>query len=151
MACLGGRIAYDAERRPVGVLTMGQALARFGARMAPPQGRPSSTTAPSPWATGTPPPWPGSGAQDSAEPVPPAQLSGQPGTRAPHVPVPGDAAGSFLDLYGDTFVLLTGPGGRPWLDALDDLRLREKAPPVNSTLSLHNAAGCRWSSSRTTR
>jgi len=61
------------------------------------------------------------GQQSGTEPVPPARLSGQPGTRAPHVPVPRDAAGSVLDLFGDTFVLLTGPAGRPWLDALASL------------------------------
>ena len=37
-----------------------------------------------------------------------------------------------------------------WQNALDDLRVREKAAPVSSTPSLHNAGDCRWSSSRTT-
>ena len=31
--------SYDAERRPVGVLTMQQALARFGSRMGPGEGQ----------------------------------------------------------------------------------------------------------------
>jgi hypothetical protein len=103
------------------MLTMGQALARFGSRMGPAAGPAlidygavaMGYRYPTARSGGEP-----AGQQSSTEPVPPARLSGQPGTRAPHVPVPGDAAGSVLDLFGDTFVLLTGPAGQPWLDAL---------------------------------
>jgi len=122
---------YDAERRCVGMLTMGQALARFGSRMGPAAGPAiidygavaMGYRYPTARSGGEP-----AGQQSSTEPVLPARLSGQPGTRAPHVPVPGDAARSVLDLFGDTFVLLTGPARRPWLDALATLAGQDALP-----------------------
>jgi putative polyketide hydroxylase len=107
---------YHAERHPVGLLTMGQALARGQARMGLGEGaavpevlsydtvtlgyryRSSAVI----------------GAED-AEPLPAGALSGQPGTRAPHVPLPGGR--STLDWYGRRLVLLAGPDGGAWLDA----------------------------------
>ncbi len=48
----------------------------------------------------------------------PEELSGEPGTRAPHLPVlVGDRPGSVLDLYGSSFVLLTGAEGAAWQEA----------------------------------
>jgi putative polyketide hydroxylase len=51
-------------------------------------------------------------------PVPPAELSGEPGTRAPHLPLEraGDPV-STLDLYGGNPVLLIGPEGGEWRTA----------------------------------
>jgi hypothetical protein len=50
--------------------------------------------------------------------VPPRELAGQPGTRAPHVPV--TLAGrdiSTLDLNGSHLVLITGNAGDGWASA----------------------------------
>jgi FAD binding domain len=84
---------YDAERRPTGLLTMGQALARLSTRMAPGHGpevlddgavtmgyqyRSSAIL----------------GADGDPRPLPPAALTGQPGTRAPTCRSPSTTAGS---------------------------------------------------------
>lgn len=108
---------YHAERQPVGQLVMQQALARFGTRQqgedadAPPQldnqvisfGYQYRSAA----VLGA--------ADDGAPPLPPDQLTGQPGTRAPHLPITyGSAEMSTIDLYGRRFVLLAGPDGADW-------------------------------------
>jgi len=53
------------------------------------------------------------------------ELAGQPGTRAPHVPI---ADGSVLDLFGPGFALLTGEAGGLWLEAADELAARTGVP-----------------------
>ncbi|MGA8118107.1 MAG: FAD-dependent oxidoreductase [Actinocatenispora sp.] len=55
------------------------------------------------------------GAPGPSVPTAATALSGEPGTRAPHVPV--DGGGSTLDRYGRGFVLLAGPLGGDWVDA----------------------------------
>ena len=108
---------YHDERRPVGLLTMQQALARFGARMQSDgssaiidypsiiygyQYRSSAVL----------------GAEEETAPLRPQELAGQPGTRAPHVPVTLEGRRvSTLDLYGSRFVLLAGPEGSSWVSA----------------------------------
>jgi len=113
---------YDAERRPVGFFTMQQILAvsqaRGGRGPAGGQQGPAVDL--------------GSlvfgyqyrsaavlGAPDDELPARPVdQLTGQPGTRAPHVPAGRDGAlGSTIDLYGTGFVLLAGPDGGDWAAA----------------------------------
>lgn len=84
--------SYDAERRPVGRLTMDQAMTRFEGSS---DGLVDYGAVSMGYRYG-----------GGREPVLPADLSGEPGTRAPHVPLP---TGSTLDLYGERFVLLTGP------------------------------------------
>jgi 2-polyprenyl-6-methoxyphenol hydroxylase-like FAD-dependent oxidoreductase len=115
---------YDTERRAVGTLTMEQALARFGTRMEPGDG---------------PETGPGTGPEiidygavamgyryDSAAvvgadggtaPVPPAELDGRPGTRAPHADLGGGR--STLDRYGHAFVVVGD--GDAWERAARDL------------------------------
>ena len=115
---------YEVERRPVGLLTMQQALARFGARMGPGAEIPvldyaavamgyryrSAAVA---------------GAPDDDTPVRPRELSGQPGTRAPHLSVWRDGREiSSLDLYGRRFVLLAGPAGAAWMTAAERIAAR---------------------------
>jgi putative polyketide hydroxylase len=109
---------YEQERRPVGLLTMEQALARFGTRMGPGEGpaivdlgavalgyRYRSTAVVAP---------PG----DDVRPLLPAELAGQPGSRAPHEEViHGRRQISTLDLYGRRFVLLAGVDGAAWTAA----------------------------------
>lgn len=110
---------YEAERRPVGCLTMQQALARFGARMGPGAVTPLLDYAAvamgyryrSTAILGTP--------EDDA-PLHPRELAGQLGTRAPHLPISrGGAESSSLDLYGRRFVLLAGPEGAAWIAAAE--------------------------------
>ncbi|MEU4196956.1 FAD-dependent oxidoreductase [Kribbella sp. NPDC026611] len=95
---------YDAERRPVGRLTMQQALARFGSRMRSAEGPELIEY--------------GAVAMGYSyldrPPVVPSELSGEPGTRAPHVFL---GSSSVLDLFGDGFVLLAGRDGSPWESA----------------------------------
>ena len=104
---------YERERRPVGLLTMEQALARFGTRMGPDAGPAVIDYG----AVSMGYRYPLDGSVDTT-PLLPAELAGQPGTRAPHAPI--ESAGrqlSALDLYGTRLVLLAGPAGDGWVDA----------------------------------
>jgi len=110
---------YHDERHPIGLLTMQQAFARFGSRMGPGaevplldygavamgyQYRSSAVL----------------GASEDISPLPPEELTGQPGTRAPHLPLTlGDREISTIDLYGRRFVLLAGRGGAAWISAAE--------------------------------
>jgi putative polyketide hydroxylase len=110
---------YHDERHPTGLLTMQQAFARFGSRMGPGaevplldygavamgyQYRSSAVL----------------GASEDISPLPPEELAGQPGTRAPHVPITlGGREISTIDLYGRHFVLLAGEGGAAWVSAAE--------------------------------
>ena len=104
---------YDAERRPLGRMTIEQAYTRYATRVVPERGTEdveppiddlsieigtlvhSSAVMPEP----------GDGGAVIEHP---STSRGRPGSRAPHVPV-GD--GSTLDLLGAGFVLLVGPDG----------------------------------------
>lgn len=106
---------YDAERRPVIAATLAQALARLQQWFRDPAGRlPPAAAIVDDYDVvfgqrydagafvpeGTPPDRP-------FEPV--AELSGRPGTRAPHLVVERDGEPiSMLDLFGRGFVLLAG-------------------------------------------
>jgi putative polyketide hydroxylase len=103
---------YEQERRPVGLLTMEQALARFGTRMGPDAGPALIDYG----AVSMGYRYPLDDGGDTT-PLLPAELAGQPGTRAPHAPI--TLAGqqlSTLDLYGAGLVLLAGPAGQGWVD-----------------------------------
>jgi 2-polyprenyl-6-methoxyphenol hydroxylase-like FAD-dependent oxidoreductase len=114
--------SYDAERRPVGELTIDQAHARWLHRVTPelmPAEVPelvdefsmeigyryrSAAILPDPDA-----------ADGDALVEHPGKALGQPGSRAPHVELaPGR---STLDLFGLGFVLLTGDSGQRWQQA----------------------------------
>jgi 2-polyprenyl-6-methoxyphenol hydroxylase-like FAD-dependent oxidoreductase len=125
---------YDAERRPIGELTVEQAYSRYVTRVAPylraQDVQPlvddismeighrynSSAVALEP----------------GGNPVlheHPHQSRGRPGSRAPHVFLArGGERVSTLDLFGRNFVLLAAAGGGAWCDATltaaDRLRLR---------------------------
>lgn len=123
---------YHAERYAVGLLTMRQALARWGSRVgagAPAEADPLlHYTAVafgyryrSAAVLGAP--------DDPAPALLPAELAAQPGTRAPHVPATRDGhALSTIDLYGRGFVLLAGPGGEAWLAAARQVARRLDLP-----------------------
>ncbi len=110
---------YHDERHPIGLLTMQQALARFGSRMGLGSKIPlidyaavtmgyryrSSAVL--------------HATEEDISPLLPKDLIGQPGTRAPHVPVTfGDREISTIDLYGRHFVLLAGTNGSGWIPAV---------------------------------
>jgi hypothetical protein len=114
---------YDAERRAIGELTVEQAYARYVTRVAPYLGTEgmqelvddmsmeigyrynSAAVALEPGDT-------------AALHQHPAQSTGRPGSRAPHVPVERTGASvSTLDLFGTAFVLLAGAEGEAWRDA----------------------------------
>jgi putative polyketide hydroxylase len=104
---------YEQERRPVGLLTMGQALARFGTRMGPDAGPALIDYG----AVSMGYRYPLDDGGDTT-PLLPAELAGQPGTRAPHVPITlAGRQASTLDLYGTRLVLLAGPAGHAWIGA----------------------------------
>jgi 2-polyprenyl-6-methoxyphenol hydroxylase-like FAD-dependent oxidoreductase len=110
---------YEAERRPVGVLTVEQAYARYVTRTATYLGATdyqpivadlevemgyvyrSAAIA--------------SDGDDAAGHLDPRHTAARPGTRAPHVWIERDGARtSTLDLFGQSFVLLVGPGADEW-------------------------------------
>ena len=123
---------YDAERRPVGELTVEQAFTRYVTRVAPYLG--TENTQPivddfsmeigyrydSPAVVlepGSPP-----------RHEHPRESAGRPGARAPHVFLERDGGRlSTLDLFGRDFVLLAGPEGEAW---------RAAAPPAAKELGV---------------
>jgi putative polyketide hydroxylase len=109
---------YHDERHPTGLLTMQQAIARFGSRMGQGAGIPFTDYG----ALTIGYQYRSSCILDAAEkdisPLLPKELTGQPGTRAPHVVVRvGGQDISTIDLYGRHFVLLTGADGAAWISA----------------------------------
>jgi putative polyketide hydroxylase len=98
---------YDAERRPVAWMTLQQTMAMMQERTGPDGDADGSGAADDGYATTVFGYRYGPGA-----PVAPAQLSGEPGTRAPHVTLPDGR--SALDLFGRGLVLVTGPGADGW-------------------------------------
>ncbi len=120
---------YEAERRPVGRFTVEQAYTRYVTRSAAYLGAKdfqplandfeielgylyrSSAILSEP------------GDEETHED--PRQSHGRPGSRAPHLWIErkGERV-STLDLFGDGFTLLTGPGGDAWLGAAEGLGLK---------------------------
>jgi 2-polyprenyl-6-methoxyphenol hydroxylase-like FAD-dependent oxidoreductase len=118
--------SYDEERRPVGELTIDQAYGRYATRVVPERGtqnvkpivddltieigyryRSSAIVDDSP--------------ADTPLVQHPDELRGRPGTRAPHIVVKRAGAPiSTLDLFGMSFVVLTGPDGGSWRAAAED-------------------------------
>jgi 2-polyprenyl-6-methoxyphenol hydroxylase-like FAD-dependent oxidoreductase len=103
---------YDAERRPLGRMTIEQAYTRYATRVVPERGTDDveppiddltieiGTLVHSAAVVGEP-------GDDGAVHEHPSASHGRPGSRAPHVPIGDDR--STLDLFGGGFVLLTGP------------------------------------------
>jgi putative polyketide hydroxylase len=119
---------YHDERHPTGLLTMQQAFARFGSRMGPGAEVPlvdygavamgyryrSSAVL---------------GGSEDISPLLPEELTGQPGTRAPHVSITlGGRKISTIDLYGRRFVLLAGTNGTAWISAAERIMQRLDVP-----------------------
>src|SRR5215203_456747 len=116
---------YHHERRPVGLLTMEQALARWGSRVG--EGAGEETVPLIDYAAvafgyryqsaavlGVP--------ADARPALPIPELTGQPGTRAPPMWLARDGQQlSTSDLFGRGYVLLTGSEGAAWVDAVRSL------------------------------
>ena len=133
--------SYDAERRPVGELTVEQAFTRYVMRVAPYLG--TENTQPivddfsmeigyrydSPAIVlepGSPP-----------RHEHPRESAGRPGARAPHVFLERDGTRlSTLDLFGRNFVLLTGAEGAAWLAAAPEV-----AKELGVDLDVHLVGG----------
>ena len=106
--------SYDAERRPLGRLTVEQAYTRYASRVVPERGTddvepfiPDLTMELGLVMRS------GAVIEDGSDDdgllhMPPADVRGRPGTRAPHVDL-GDGR-STIDLFGREFVLLAPPG-----------------------------------------
>jgi putative polyketide hydroxylase len=119
---------YHAERYPVGVLTMRQALARGRARMGLGDGTPAepilsqdTVTLGYQYRSSAV-----LGAAPDTAPLPPTELGGQPGTRAPHLALPERR--STIDWYGRRFVLLSASEGAAWTGAAQHLARRLGVP-----------------------
>lgn len=120
---------YDAERRPVAAATIQQAELRLAARagFATPEQQAmvlDTMTVTFGYHYSSP-----SICQEKADELPPfvhpTELTGRPGTRAPHLWVRKDGATiSILDLFGTDPVLLCGPDAEDWQGAAEDLPLR---------------------------
>ena len=115
---------YDAERRPVGKLTVEQAYTRYVTRTAPYLG--ADDLQPfvadleielgyvyrSPAIVPDEPVGEDDGGHDD-----PRRTRGRPGSRAPHLWIDrGGQRCSTLDLFGQHFVLLAGPDGAAWCE-----------------------------------
>ncbi len=118
--------SHDAERRPITELLVEQQYANLVARMAPHLAN-GSEAAPIDAAalflgyrypTGAIVGEPG---DDGCLVEDPTAPTGRPGSRAAHVPLVRDGVPiSTIDLFGDSFVLLTGSRGQRWRQAADE-------------------------------
>jgi putative polyketide hydroxylase len=116
---------YHDERRPVGLLTMEQALVRWGSRVGEGAAEPIAPLLDytavafgyryrSAAIVGAP--------EVDHPAYLPSELTGQPGTRAPHLWLErGGERLSTIDLFGRHYVLLTGAAGTAWVDAARSL------------------------------
>jgi len=118
---------YDAERRPVGALTVEQAYARYVLRTAPYLGLETVQPLVDDWAMEIGHHYRSDAIlnePDDTAPVcaDPFKSRGLPGTRAPHFIIERDGCRkSSIDLYGRGFVLLCGPDDDAWLTAAQQL------------------------------
>ena len=108
--------SYEAERHPIGALTVDQAYTRYATRVVPERG----TEGAQPFVpdieleigqvvrSGAVVTEPG---DDGAVHLHPSETKGRPGSRAPHVEL--EDGSSTLDLFGRGWRALTGPAGTP--------------------------------------
>jgi len=114
--------SYDAERRPVGELTVEQAFTRYVTRVAPYLGTENTQPIVDDFSMeiGYRYDSPAIVLEPGSPPLHehPRESAGRPGSRAPHVFLDRDGTRlSTLDLFGRNFVLLAGPEGGAWKDA----------------------------------
>ncbi len=111
--------SYDAERRPVGQLTVEQAFTRYVMRVAPYLGTENTQPIVDDFSMeiGYRYDSPAIVLEPGSPPLHehPRESAGRPGARAPHVFLERDGTRlSTLDLFGRNFVLLTGAEGAAW-------------------------------------
>jgi 2-polyprenyl-6-methoxyphenol hydroxylase-like FAD-dependent oxidoreductase len=114
--------SYDAERRPVGELTVEQAFTRYVTRVAPYLGTEDTQPIVDDFSMeiGYRYDSPAIVLEPGGPPLHehPRESAGRPGARAPHVFLDRNGTRlSTLDLFGRNFVLLAGPSGGAWRDA----------------------------------
>jgi 2-polyprenyl-6-methoxyphenol hydroxylase-like FAD-dependent oxidoreductase len=114
--------SYDAERRPVGELTVEQAFTRYVTRVAPYLGTEDTQPLVDDFSMEIGYRYNSAGVVLEPGPHPPHEhprdAKGRPGSRAPHVFLGRDGTRvSTLDLFGGNFVLLAGPDGAAWREA----------------------------------
>jgi 2-polyprenyl-6-methoxyphenol hydroxylase-like FAD-dependent oxidoreductase len=110
---------YDAERRPIGAFTVDQAYGRYATRVVPERGKENVKPIVDDLQIEIGYRYRSSAVIGGSAEAPlvqhPDGLKAAPGTRAPHVVVERDGAPiSTLDLFGEHFVVLTGPEGNAW-------------------------------------
>ncbi|MGH3694475.1 MAG: FAD-dependent monooxygenase [Pseudonocardiaceae bacterium] len=122
--------SHDAERRPIAELLVEQQYANLVHRMAPHLADGSEAAPVDPAALFLGYRYP-SGAivsepgDDGSLLEDPSAPTGCPGSRAPHVPLVRDGMPiSTIDLFGSSFVLLTGSRGQRWRPAADEVAHR---------------------------
>ena len=131
---------YDAERRPVGELTVEQAFTRYVTRVAPYLGTEDTQPIVDDFSMeiGYRYNSPAIVLEPGSPPLHehPRESAGRPGARAPHVFLDrGGRRLSTLDLFGRNFVLLAGPGGGSWRGCGAALRPTGSGRPWMSTWS----------------
>ncbi|MFF3458178.1 FAD-dependent monooxygenase [Streptomyces sp. NPDC002730] len=120
---------YQAERHPVAWMTLQQALGMMQERTGDEGEGQDQADAYGTTVFGY--------RYSSGPPVSPQQLSGEPGTRAPHLELERDGKSiSVLDLYGRTPVVITAEGGQAWVDAA-----KAVADDLGVTLTAHRIGG----------
>jgi len=113
--------SYEAERRPVGRLTIEQAYSRYRHRVTPElmdddvPGLVDDFSMEIGYRYHSSAVIPDAGDESAAVVGHPRDAGGAPGTRAPHVWIAPET--STLDAFGSGFVLLHGPDGAAWGDA----------------------------------
>ncbi len=106
---------YDAERRPLDALTVEQAYTRYATRVVPERGADDAQpfiddlTMELGLVVRSRAVVDDGSLADGVQHIPPSEVRGQPGTRAPHVSLGPDR--STLDLFGRSFVLLRPTDG----------------------------------------
>jgi hypothetical protein len=127
--------SYDAERRPVGRLTVDQAHTRYRRRTTPELMEPDVAEVVDEMSMEIGYRYSSAAvmAEDgAAAPVlvgHPRSAGGRPGTRAPHVPLVHTGVPiSSLDLYGRSFVLLAAPEGADWARGAEQAAARLGVP-----------------------
>jgi putative polyketide hydroxylase len=128
--------SHDAERRPVAEMLVEQQYANLVRRMAPHLADGSEAAPVDPatlffgyrYPAGAIVAEPG---DDGSLLEDPSAPTGRPGSRAPHVPLVRDGVPiSTIDLFGRSFVLLTGSRGQRWLQTADEIAVRLGIPLV---------------------
>jgi 2-polyprenyl-6-methoxyphenol hydroxylase-like FAD-dependent oxidoreductase len=116
---------YDDERRPVGAFTVDQAYGRYATRVVPERGKENVKPIVDDLLIEIGYRYRSSAVLGGSAGGPlvehPDKLRAAPGTRAPHVVLERDGASiSTLDLFGERFVVLTGPDGGAWRAAAEE-------------------------------